>query len=120
MKKQKEIKICECGTPLIWTFAFAYAEYYCLNCGFSGGMLGSGKCVPATKELIFKQKLVKAIWKVIYSRKGLAPEGGRKINCKECDKSRYAHNSHLSESEKEWNEIAKKYLNQFKGIFKPL
>lgn len=59
--KKKLIKICSGHrhdeTPLIWTFAFIGAEYWCPVCGYLGGMLGSGENVPLTPKL--KNKLVK-------------------------------------------------------------
>ena len=50
------IKICynhqsEEQTPLIWTFAFPYAEYWCPYCGGRTGMLGGGQDVDTTEEL---------------------------------------------------------------------
>lgn len=52
----KEIKICynhqdEEQTPLIWTFAFPGAEYWCPYCGGRTGMLGGGEDIESTKEL---------------------------------------------------------------------
>lgn len=51
----KTFKICEghseYPTPLIWTFAFPYYEYWCPFCGAKGGMLGTGREVAATQEL---------------------------------------------------------------------
>lgn len=112
------IRVCECGTPMIWTFFFPYCERYCLNCGTSGGMLGTGSDVEATRELIFKKRLVDAIWKQLYTNKGLMPRGqfGRS-GCKKCKVVAYSHREHLSKSEKEWDEIARPYLKTFKGIF---
>ena len=55
-REEKLIKICsghqDYKTPLIWTFAFTGAEYWCPACGYLGGMLGSGKNVPVTKVLV--------------------------------------------------------------------
>ena len=57
---EKEIKICykhqNYQTPLIWTFAFRGAEYWCPYCGFTGGMLGSGIMVNETPKLIKRKK----------------------------------------------------------------
>ena len=51
----KEIKICESHqyyeTPLIWTYAFMGAEYWCPHCGNTSGMLGAGIEITETKEL---------------------------------------------------------------------
>ncbi len=50
------IKVCsrcldEQEVPLIWTFAFNGAEYWCPKCGDSTGMLGGGEKVPWSKKL---------------------------------------------------------------------
>lgn len=119
-KYEKTIRVCdECSIPLIWTFAFAYKERYCLNCGASGGMLGTGKDVPATREIIFQKKLVDAVWGVIYSRKGLVPSSSQRTNCNKCKKSSEYHIKHLTKIEQEDNEIARNYLDQFKGFLNP-
>jgi len=58
----KEIRICrehENEIPLIWTFAFDGAEYWCPYCGQNYGMLGAGIKVEETEEL---KKAVK-YWK---------------------------------------------------------
>lgn len=52
----KTIKICpnhqdKEKTPLIWTFAFIGAEYWCPACSYLSGMLGAGDDVPETKIL---------------------------------------------------------------------
>lgn len=57
MKTEKKaiIKVCinhEYKVPLIWTFAFIGAEYWCPYCGFTGGMFGVGKDLAVTETLI--------------------------------------------------------------------
>lgn len=50
----KEIRICrehENEIPLIWTFAFDGAEYWCPYCGQNYGMLGAGIKIEETEEL---------------------------------------------------------------------
>lgn len=71
----------------------------------------------ATRELIFKKKLVDAIWDVIYGKKGYLPSGrfGRS-GCEKCRTSN-SHRDHLTKSEIEWDEIARKYLSQVEGMF---
>lgn len=54
--KEEKIKICSNHqdkeqTPLIWTFAFDYAEYWCPYCGCNEGMLGAGDDIEWTQEL---------------------------------------------------------------------
>lgn len=53
-EETEKIRICsnhEKEVPLIWTFAFPGAEYWCPYCGFTGGMLGSGELMNSTPEL---------------------------------------------------------------------
>lgn len=117
MAKVKTIRVCDqCKAPMIWTFAFAYCERYCVNCGYSGGMLGTGKDVPETRELIFKKKLAEAVWKVIYGNKGLMPNCQfTRSNCEKC-RTDDDHRRHATAAEIQWNEIAKIHLESVKGI----
>ena len=66
----KEIKICEnhpeFEVPLIWTFAFNGAEYWCPYCGQNSGMLGAGEDIEETPELKERLKIYKK-----YSKKFL-------------------------------------------------
>ncbi len=116
-KNKKTIRVCSCGTPMIWTFVYDGCERFCLNCGLSGGMFGTGDDVEATRELIFKKKIVDAIWKVIYANKGLCPVSCQRKGCKKCSGSDERHYEHLTKAEKEWDEIARKTLEQMKGLF---
>jgi len=57
------IKICDkhegTPTPLLFTFAFPRAEYWCSHCGHTAGIMGAGNNIKATKELIEKQEKLK-------------------------------------------------------------
>jgi len=52
----KEIRVCGCDdeypVPLIWTFAFSGAEYWCPYCGENMGMMGAGEHITITKEIL--------------------------------------------------------------------
>lgn len=116
--KKRTIRVCDdCDTPLIWTFAFPYAERFCINCGHTGGMLGTGKDVDATRDVVFKKKLVNALWKVIYGRKGLIPTGSQRTNCKKCTTSNEYHYNHLTKAEKECDSLAREWLKKLEGTF---
>lgn len=118
IKKTKTIRVCDyCETPLIWTFAFDYCERYCINCGAKGGMMGTGKDVPATRDLIFKKRLVDAVWGAIYCQKGLRPVSSQRIGCDKCSGSE-PHSHHMSPDEREWNRIAREWLIRLQGAFK--
>lgn len=80
-------------------------------------MLGTGTDVPATRELIFEEKLVTALWKVIYGRKGLIPTYSKRTNCKTCNSSNENHYQHLTSPEKELDTIARCWLERLKGTF---
>jgi len=122
-RKKRVIRVCaNCGWPLIWTFAFAYNERFCLNCLAPSEMFDGNPDEPASRERIFQKKLVDAIWGVIYGKKGFMPSGkfGRSGCKKDNREGRYAsscddHRAHLSETEKEWDRIARKYLKRLKG-----
>lgn len=116
---KKRISICHCGTPLIWTFCFAGAEWFCINCGAKGGTFGIGKVVEASSELVFKKRLVDALWKAIYqNKKGMLPPGrfGRE-GCKKDGTTCNDHRAHLTDVERGWDAIARKYLKQVNGLF---
>lgn len=53
--RMNTIKICDNNhdlpIPLIWTFAFPGAEFWCPVCGLTGGMFGTGEPVPETPAL---------------------------------------------------------------------
>lgn len=125
MAQKKTIRVCgECKIPLIWTFAFDGNERFCINCQVPTPMFDGNPDEEVTRELIFKKRLVDAIWKVIYGNKGMIPRGrfGRG-GCKKDDREgRFAsscdnHNAHLSKSEVEWDKIARACLANLKGKF---
>jgi hypothetical protein len=80
-------------------------------------MMDGSKRVQATRELIFKKKIVDALWKALYEGKGLLPRSSyKRSGCKKCDNEQ-DHSLHLSPVEKEGDEIATKYLKKFEGFF---
>ena len=55
-----EIRVCnrhKIVVPLIGTFAFPGAEWWCPYCGLIGGLLGTGKLIDRTPELEVKKKM---------------------------------------------------------------
>lgn len=111
---KKIIKICDCGTPLIYTFCWDYYEWYCLNCGKNSEFLG-GNRTQETPELKAKKKVVDDIWGVI--RKYFLPKSSYgKTKCKKCS-GNLSHNSHLTTQEILKNEVAEKIVDKLKGVF---
>lgn len=56
-----EIRVCpnhpDYQVPLIWTFSFPGAEYWCPYCGYTGGVMGGGGSVEVrTLELNEREK----------------------------------------------------------------
>ena len=106
----KEITVCpECGEPMIWTFAFSGHEYYCLMCGYGCGMFG-GKTVEETKELKYKQKLYRKIFRVI--EKDLIPYGAYLKKCEKCRDMKEYHLFHATELELLKKDIAMETLEK--------
>lgn len=60
-KCPEDIRVCEVcliydhEVPLIWTFAFNGAEYWCPKCGKSSGMLGAGHRIPFSAKLYHRR-----------------------------------------------------------------
>lgn len=111
--KQTQIKVCyDCGFPLLWTFFVDGAEYYCLNCGRSTGMLGGGNDVPITPELRARQRIAKDVFKAL--RKHLFGSGRYKLGrCKKCKTSEY-HFQHITQKEVECDRFADELLKRLK------
>ncbi len=64
--KNEEIRICtshqdELRTPLIFTFAFDGAEYWCPYCGKNEGMMGAGEKVKSTAILRIRLRRFKKL-----------------------------------------------------------
>lgn len=63
----EKIRICNnhqnYPTPLIWTFAFSGAEYWCPYCGKQEGMLGAGELVENTGELKKREEAYKKLYR---------------------------------------------------------
>lgn len=114
---KKELKICNCGAPLLWTFLYRGAEYFCLNCGHTAGMLGAGINVEATIKLKAERKVVEKVFKTL--RPFLIGDGSFwKDKCKKCKGRKEYHTSHLTKREKAEIKIAEKILNHLKGYYK--
>lgn len=117
--EQDEIRVCaECGNPLIWTFAFAYKERYCINCGGATPMFDGSERQPASAELQFRYWLLNTIWSGLYRRGGLLAKARFKYSdCKLCDERDEDHLSHLTEQEIAANEIAERFRLMLIGRF---
>ena len=51
-----EVRVCsdhqDYQVPLLWTFAFPGAEYWCPYCGHIHGMLGAGTIVLGNQDIL--------------------------------------------------------------------
>jgi hypothetical protein len=97
-----------CGTPLIFTFAFSYAEYYCLRCGGKFGMFDVG-AKDATPELAARLEELQAEWDEHASGKLLS--GGVMLRaCETCTTTGKPHLGHATAEEKAEHETATAWL----------
>jgi len=102
--KEEKITVCtECKIPLIWTFLWAYNEYYCINCGGHWGMMGAGDYVKLTPELKAQNKVILRVWKAL--RFNLLGRGS------------FTHGQHLTKSEIRKDKIATTMLNKLEGAW---
>ena len=104
-----DIAICDCGAPLIYTFAFSGAEYYCIECGSTHGMFEIGRAKNTPK---LAQRLKQNEKKFEVARKGLLSGGVMFRNCKKCDKTNEPHLRHATKKEVAAHEAAIKRLNE--------
>lgn len=116
-KEKPTIRVCGCGAPLIFTFAFAYRERYCLNCGGSTPMFDGNPDVPLTPELRAQDKVIHDVWKLIYNH-FLPRSRYKRRGCKKCEGSN-DHNDHLSKAEIEKDKVATAILEKLNEGFLP-
>lgn len=108
MSDKKKIAICSCGAPLIYTFMFSGAEYFCIECGSKYGMFDteSTEVTPALKK---RSTANKAKWSAISA--DLLTGGVMFRSCTKCDKGD-SHLSHATPEEVKKHEKALKKLRE--------
>lgn len=118
-KAKEEIIVCDyCQIPLVWTFHWAYYEYYCLNCGGHWGMLGAGERVELTSVLRSQSRQFRKLWRSM--ARCLNPESKyTRDGCNKCSEER-DHRLHLSAKEKREHKVAVRILNNLKGAWSPI
>lgn len=80
-----------CDRPLVWTFTFSYAEWYCLECGGQFGMFGVVS-VPATVELLALREANNAWFEAIAVH--IITPRSRMADCDLCTRS--DHDTHVT------------------------
>ena len=112
--ESEKVNTCSCGSPLIFTLAFPYAEWYCLNCGGASQFLGRDEA-EMTPELRAEIAITTGVWKVI--RKYFLPMSSfAKDGCRKCEKmGGYPHREHLTEQEKLRDKLATRFLKKVVG-----
>jgi len=105
----KQIRCCTCGNPLISTFIYSGAEYYCIDCGSSYGFFDGYKDVDETQELN-KRGEENLKW-FLDIRKDLIGGGMKIRGCKKCDEGGY-HLHHASDDEIKKHKEAEKKLSE--------
>lgn len=117
MKQTKTITVCtRCKIPLIWTFMWAYNEYFCINCNGHWGMMGAGDHVELTPELKKMDKIIKRVWKAMAFN--LIPRSSyQRTTCKKCQTCTASHLTHLTKQEKRKNKLATAMLRKLRGAW---
>lgn len=81
---RKPIACCPAdGAPLIWTFAFAGKEWYCLECGRAYPMFGHARREDPTPELQERLAALTAEWDEHAGTKLITPRAYRD-GCAKC------------------------------------
>lgn len=88
---------------------FAGAEYYCMNCWFTGGMFGSGDDVEVTTERRAIEKVSQDVFKVL-SKHMWGSTAFQREGCKKCKTSDEYHPLHATEYENAKNEVARRIM----------
>lgn len=104
-----KIAICNCGSPLISTFMFSGAEYFCMECGSSYGMFDTDR-VDSNPELEKRHKRLEAKWEKI--SKHLLTGGVMFRSCDTCTEKREAHINHATEEELKLHKAALKKVEK--------
>lgn len=104
-----KIHICYCGEPLVFTFMFRGAEYFCVRCGSKLGVMDS-LTQDKTPELSKRLTLNKAMFSRL--SKGLLTGGVMFTGCNTCSKQDEAHINHATQEELTAHEKALKKLKK--------
>lgn len=103
------VAICYCGEPLISTFMFSGAEYFCVRCGASLGMFDT-ESKEMTPELRKRAEANEKKWHSI--SKGLLTGGVMFRNCDTCSKENTPHLNHATQEELQAHKKALKKLER--------
>lgn len=87
------ISICNCGAPLVSTFMFSGAEFFCVECGNSLGMLDADRVeeTPAMRKRADRNKK-----KFDSISDGLLTGGVMFVSCDTCTKTSEPHINHAT------------------------
>ncbi len=94
-----------CGTPMVRTFMFSGAEFYCVKCGNTEGIFG-GIDINETDELLKEWKENEKLFQKIAD--DYIPKGGMFLNCEQC--KREEHLLHASQEDIKKSDEAYKLL----------
>lgn len=101
-----------CGAPLIATFLFAHAEFYCLECGKRYGFLSPRPAEP-TPELVWQAGL-EAEWDE-HAAPRLRVGAWWLDDCEQCRPHGEYHLEHATDAEREAHDAALEWLAERAG-----
>lgn len=100
------IAMC-CDKPMIWTFIFPGAEWFCSECKSSVGMMNATS-VDETPELAAEKDRITKLFRAV-AKDYIPPRSGR-VGCKKCEIDRDYHVNHATDEELKKSEIAHKRI----------
>ena len=97
-----------CNKPLVPTLMFSYAEFYCLHCKSTYGMLEAPQSVEVTEELNDIRTAQKKQFQEL--SKDCVPRGCKFQKCEQCQKGGY-HSEHMTDEERRASDAAYQKLH---------
>lgn len=109
-----DIKSCpKCSKPVVWTFMFSGAEWYCLFCKWRGGMLFAERKPHHWKTKQLKEKIEAEFNRI---RKSIIPPTAWMKGCAKCEEGKEYHILHVSSDLRKESEAATKELEDWNGF----
>jgi len=106
-----KVAMCrDCNVPLVMTFAFRAAEFYCLECGRTYGFFGPSPA-DETPELLGDMRAREAEWEE-HAGRHLLTVGARRTDCSTCSTNGEDHVAHATDEERAADKAARAWMRE--------